>query len=158
MKLTRNKPVNANSVSKTRLKLRNEISGWLFLLPTVVLMYILVWRPTVLGSVWAFYKMNAYTVGEFIGLKNFELVIKHSQFFPMLKNTFMYIFWSLTIGFFPPIILAIMVNEVVYFKKISRILLYIPTIIPGIVAYLLWKYAYAPLLLQLPVIDKILAD
>ena len=74
------------------------------------MMYILIWRPTVLGSVWAFFKMHAYTVGEYIGFENFERVIKHSQFIPMLKNTLMYTFWSLVIGFLPPVFLAIMIN------------------------------------------------
>jgi len=144
MKLTDEKQIGTNIRSTKRFRLRKEISGWLFLIPTVFLMYVLIWRPTVLGFVWSFFKMNAYTVGEFIGLKNYELVLKHSQFFPMLKNTFMYIFWSLTIGFIPPILLAIMINEVVYFKKTARVLIYLPVVIPGIVAFLLWKYAYAP--------------
>lgn len=144
MKLSRNKRTNAHSVLNRHLKLQNEISGWLFLLPTVVMMYILVWRPTVLGSVWAFFKMNAYTVGEFVGFENFERVIKHSQFVPMLKNTLMYVFWSFVIGYLPPIILAIMINEVVYFKKTARVLIYLPAVIPGIVGYMMWKSIYAP--------------
>ena len=144
MKLSGNKTIDAHSAAKRRLKLRNDISGWIFLLPTVVLMYIMIWRPTVLGAVWAFFKMHAYTVGEYIGLDNFERVIKHSQFIPMLKNTLMYTMWSLVIGFLPPVFLAIMINEIVYFRNTTRILIYLPTIIPGIVGYLMWKIIYAP--------------
>ena len=144
MKLSGNKMIDAHSAAKKRLKLRNDINGWIFLLPTVVMMYILIWRPTVLGSVWAFFKMHAYTVGEFIGFDNFERVIKHSQFIPMLRNTLMYTVWSLVIGFLPPVFLAIMINEIVYFKTTTRILIYLPTIIPGIVGYLMWKIIYAP--------------
>ncbi|MBR5155428.1 MAG: sugar ABC transporter permease [Clostridia bacterium] len=144
MKLSKNKGAVSVSATKRKMKIRNDINGWLFLLPTVIMLYILIWRPTVLGAVWSFFKMHAYTVGDFIGLDNFKMVINHSRFWQMMSNTLMYVFWSLVIGFLPPAIIAIMINEVVYFKQSTRILIYVPTIIPGIVAYLMWTYIYAP--------------
>ncbi len=144
MKLSKNKSEFNVSAAKRKMKIRNDINGWMFLLPTVIMMYILIWRPTVLGAVWSFFKMQAYTVGEFVGLDNFKMVLGHSKFWPMMGNTVMYVFWSLVIGFLPPVILAIMINEIVYFKNTTRILIYVPTVIPGIVAYLMWNYIYAP--------------
>ena len=49
------------------MRLRNNFDAWVLLLPAVVVMYIMIWRPTVLGAVWAFFKMNAYTNGAWFG-------------------------------------------------------------------------------------------
>lgn len=130
--------------SKIRLFVKKNASGWLFLLPTVLILYTMVWRPTVMAGVWSLFKMRAYTIGEFIGLNNYKMVISHSQFVPILINTLKYVFWSLIIGFIPPVVLAIMINEVVYFKSASKIILYLPTIVPGIVCMIMWTYIYSP--------------
>lgn len=141
--LQKNKNSNTPNIKK-RNNLRNTIDGWIFLLPTVLLMYILVWRPTVLGGVWSFFRMRGYTVAEFVGLKNYIDVISNSQFLPLLTNTVKYVIWSLIIGFLPPLFLGIMINEVVFAKKTSRFIIYLPSILPGIVVMIMWTYVYSP--------------
>ena len=55
-----------------------------------------------------------------------------------------YVLWSLVIGFLPPLFIAIMINEMVHFKQGFRILIYIPAVIPGIAAMLMWYFMYYP--------------
>lgn len=78
------------------------------MMPMVIILYLFVWRPTVLGGYWSFFKMNAYNIGEFCGLDNFRKVVTHTQFLPMLWNTVQYVFWSLVIGFIPPYACALL--------------------------------------------------
>ncbi|MGN0183014.1 MAG: carbohydrate ABC transporter permease [Candidatus Ornithomonoglobus sp.] len=124
--------------------IRNNIDAWVLMLPMVVILYLFVWRPTVLGGMWSFFKMRAYTPGEFIGLDNYKAVVTNTQFWPMMWNTIKYVFWSLIIGFLPPVLIAVMLNEMVVMKKAMRILIYIPAVIPGIAAMLMWYYIYYP--------------
>ncbi len=124
--------------------LKKNLVGWLLICPLVIVLYLLIWRPTVISIIWSFFKMNVYDPGEFIGFKNYELVISNSQFLPMLKNTVLYVFWSLVIGFVPPLAIAIMLNEMVYFQKKLRVIIYLPALIPGIAAMLIWTKMYDP--------------
>lgn len=129
---------------KKMMKLRNDIDAWILMIPMVIILYLFVWRPTVLGGVWSFFRMKAYTVGEFCGFDNYKMVLSHTQFLPMLWNTVQYVLWSLIIGFLPPLVIAIMVNEIVHFKSGFRVLIYLPTVIPGIAAMLMWYFIYYP--------------
>lgn len=129
---------------KKKLRLKNELDAWLLFIPSVIVLYLMIWRPTVLGAVWSFFKMNAYTVGSFCGFSNFRKVITHTQFVPTLLNTVKYVAWSLALGYLPPVILAVIVNEMVHFKSGFRITIYLPVIIPGIAAMLMWYYIYYP--------------
>jgi len=128
----------------SNIKFRNELEAWVLMLPMVVILYLFIWRPTVLGAIWSFFDMKAYTVGDFCGLANYKNVLTHTQFIPILWNTIKYVVWSLIIGFFPPLFIAIMINEIVHFKNGFRVLIYIPTVIPGIAAMLMWYFMYYP--------------
>lgn len=130
--------------AKRKARLRNEFDAWVLMLPMVVILYLLVWRPTVLGAVWSFFKMNGYTPVGFCGFDNFRKVVTHSQFWPMLWNNCQYVFWSLVIGYIPPLLFAVMLNELVHFKGFLRITTYIPAVIPGIAAMLMWYFMYYP--------------
>ena len=135
---TREKQINR------KLTKSNNISGWILMLPMVIILYLFVWRPTIMGTVWSFFNMRAYTPLDFCGFDNYVKVLKHTQFIPILWNTIQYVFWSFIIGFFPPLFLAIMLNEVVHFKSGFRVLIYIPAVIPGIAAMLMWYFIYYP--------------
>lgn len=130
--------------TKGKLKIRDNIDAWVLMLPMVVVLYLFVWRPTVFGGVWSFFRMKAYTAIEFCGLDNYIRVLTHTQFVPMLVNTVEFVFWSLIIGFLPPLFIAIMLNEMVHFKSGFRVLIYIPAVIPGIAAMLMWYFIYYP--------------
>lgn len=125
-------------------KLKNELSAWMWLLPLVLVLYLMTWRPTIMGGIWSFFKMKGYTAEEFIGFRNYYEVIKDTEFLPTLFNTVKYVVFSLVVGFIPPLMIAIMINETVHFKNGFKTILYLPAIVPGVVATLLWYYMYFP--------------
>lgn len=143
MKLSKTQ-TNIKENARRRLRLRNEFDAWILMLPMLFILYVFVWRPTVMGFVWSFFKMQAYNVVSFCGFDNYVKVLTNSQFLPMLWNTVQYVLWSLVIGFFPPLFLAIMINEIVHFKNGFKVLIYIPAVIPGIAAMLMWYFIYYP--------------
>ncbi|HIT85892.1 MAG TPA: sugar ABC transporter permease [Candidatus Ornithomonoglobus intestinigallinarum] len=125
-------------------KMRNEVDAWVLMLPMVILVFIFVWRPTVIGGVWSFFRMQGYSVENFCGIDNYRMVLTNTNFVPILLNTAEYVFWSLIIGFLPPLFIAVMINEMIHFKKGFRVLIYIPAVIPGIAAMLIWYFIYYP--------------
>lgn len=126
------------------MKIRNNVDAWILLLPMVVILYLFVWRPSIMGGVWSFFDMKAYIPKDFCGFENYKKVLTHTQFLPTLWNTLQYVLWSLVIGFLPPLFIAIMLNEIVHFKNGFRVLIYIPAVIPGIAAMLMWYFMYYP--------------
>ena len=125
-------------------RLKKNYAPWLLCAPLLILMYLWVWRPTIMGFVWSLFKMKGYTPNEFIGLKNYIDVFTDTEFVPTLINTVKYVAYSLIVGFIPPVIIAIMINEMIHFKSGFRIIIYLPAVIPGIAANLMWYFLYYP--------------
>ena len=130
--------------SKTRIGIKNDIDAWILMLPMVIILYLFVWRSTIFGFVWSLFKLNGFRIIKFCGLDNYIKVLKHTQFLPILWNTFQYVLWSFVVGFFPPLFVAIMLNEVIHFKQGFRVLIYLPSVIPGIAGMLIWYFMYYP--------------
>ncbi len=123
---------------------RKNTVGWLMLLPTVLFAYLIVWRPTVMGFYNSLFRMQGGTRGAFIGLKNYVEIITDTNFLKVLTNTFKYTGYSLLIGFIPPLLIAILLNEARRGQYIFRVGMYIPVVLPGIAVYMLWSYMYLP--------------
>ena len=137
---------NKTKIQKLKQKQRlfNDVKAWIWLLPLVIALYLMVWRPTVIGVVWSFFKMKGYSPEEFIGLKNFIEVMRDTEFLPTMLNSVEYVVLSLVVGFVPPIIMAVMMNEMVHFKNGFKLITYLPAIIPGVAVSLMWYYMYYP--------------
>ena len=144
MKRNSNSDVLLQKNITKKLGIRNDIDAWILMFPMVVILYLFVWRPTVMSVVWSFFNMKGYSVASFCGFDNYIKVLTHTRFFPILWNTVKYVLWSLVIGFLPPLIIAVMINEVVHFKSGFRVLIYIPALIPSIAAMLMWYFIYYP--------------
>lgn len=127
-----------------RDKLRTVFSAWILLAPAVIVLYLMIWRPSVMGIVWSFFKMKGYTPKEFVGFENYIRVVTDAQFWPVIWNTLQYVFWSFIIGFIPPVIIAFFLNEMVHFRNGLRTIIYLPAILPGITILLLWYFMYYP--------------
>jgi putative aldouronate transport system permease protein len=93
------------------------------------------------------YNINKGIFGsQFIGLKNFEFLIKTGQLWNITKNTLLYNLAFLAIGNVVQVILAIMLSEVSgkWFKKASQSIILLPhfisMVIVGFFAYNLFNY------------------
>lgn len=124
--------------------IKKNLTGWLMLLPTVLFAYFIVWRPTVMGFYSSLFKMQGSTRVEFVGLQNYMEIITDTNFLKVLLNTFKYTGFSLLIGFLPPLVIAILLNEVRKGQYTFRLGMYIPVVLPGIAVYMLWSYMYGP--------------
>ncbi|MBR4720289.1 MAG: sugar ABC transporter permease [Clostridia bacterium] len=142
--MSSNKCKKAKKSEKGSFYKKSFVSSWLFAVPAIILMYLFIWRPTVMGFVWSLFKMKGYTPKFYIGIQNYVEVMRDTQFIPLFLNTLKYVLWSIIVGFLPPVLLAIIVNEMVYFKQKIMTFLYLPAIIPAIAVSLLWKQMYDP--------------
>lgn len=123
---------------------KKDVSAWILIIPALLLIYLCVLRPQIMGTYWSFFKMKGYKVQEFVGLDNYKTVIADSMFMKTLWNTCQYVLWSILIGYFLPIIIAIFLNEIVHLRNTARVLIYFPSILPAAGVALLWYLMYYP--------------
>lgn len=95
---------------------KRDVSAWMLILPALLLVYLCILRPQILGTYWSFFDMKGYKVQEFVGLDNYKTVIADSMFLKTLLNTCKYVLWSIVIGYFLPIVIAIFLNEIVHLE------------------------------------------
>jgi len=69
-----------------------------------------------------------YAGSEWVGWGTFQKVFADERFFLALKNSLIFNFLDLLVGFPTPIVLAIMLNELRYpkFKRVTQTILYLP--------------------------------
>lgn len=123
---------------------------FLMILPTIVFFIIFSYIPMP-GAYVAFvdYKMRKGIFGsQFVGLKNFEFLMKTGDLCRITKNTLLYNLAFLFIGHFTQVTLAIMISELKckWFKKLSQSVILLPyfisMVIVGFFAYNLFNYNY----------------
>lgn len=119
-----------------------NIPGWLMILPTLMLFALIIWRPICIGIGYSFFDLKGFTLNGFVGLDNYKDVLTDTNFIVTLKNTVMYVFWSLIIGFPLPFICAIMMNELRHMKGFFKVTTYLPVVIPSIATAMIWKMIY----------------
>ncbi len=116
-----------------------ELKAWLLMLPGIILMCFFVWEPLLESIRMSLYKTENIELVEFVGFRNFVSVMGKSNFLQALTNTFAYTFWSLLIGFFLPILLAMLIGETVRGKGFFRTAAYLPNMLPGLAVIILWS-------------------
>lgn len=125
-------------------KLRKYGSGYLFLLPAVVLFVLFLWLPIIKGVVFSFENVDFVKDNSFVGLDNYRTVFQDPEIGKSIKNTLYYMFLCLVIGFWVPILFAIAISEIRRFQGIVRVMAYLPNVIPIVVLYGLWRWIYDP--------------
>ena len=130
------------TIGGLKVLIKKNISGWMLILPSIFLFFMLVWRPIGIGMGYSFYSLRGFTRTAFVGIKNYVDVLTDTNFIQTLWNTCGYVFWSLIIGFPLPFICAIMLNEMIHAQKFFKITTYLPVIIPSIATCLIWKMIY----------------
>ena len=127
-------------VNRTRIsaRWRQQITSWLIMLPGIALFAFFLWGPLLQSVRMSLYRTRNIELVNFVWFDNYISVFKREEFHQALLNTFSYTFWSLLLGFFIPIFMALVIGETVRGKGFIRTAAYIPNILPGLAAVILW--------------------
>lgn len=126
------------------LKVVKEYSPWILGLPAILCILICSWQPMIRGIILSFCDLTGYEATGFVGLENYKAVLGDYLFVKCLVNTFEYLFWSLIIGFIPPIAIAFMINELICGKKVFRFITYLPSLVSIVAISLIWTTVFRP--------------
>ena len=125
---------------------------YLFLLPALLSMGLVILYPLVKGIYFSFTDINAYNMGnvfkapsyEWIGLENYIEILfeEDSDLFPVLWQTMV---WTVTNVFFHfglGLTYALLINHKFKGRALYRLLLMIPWAVPAYVAAFSWRWMY----------------
>ncbi|MEZ4866692.1 MAG: sugar ABC transporter permease [Caldilineaceae bacterium] len=118
---------------------------YLMLVPTFVLLFTFNYYPAFMGLYRSFFEWDVGLPPKFLGLGNFvELFTKDEVFIKSLRNVSILTVWRVISGVTVPFFVAELIfnlrNQVSQYTY--RVLMILPTVVPGIVNLLLWQFIY----------------
>lgn len=138
-------PEDRSSLSyKAKRLFKRNWSGWLLMLPGLLLFLFFVWAPLAENILLSFSETQGFEAVGFNNFENYVRVFQDPMFTKALLNTFKYIFWSIIIGFLLPIALGLLLSEAVHLKSFFRLGIYFPSIVSGMAVVIMWSYLFDP--------------
>ncbi|WP_251546178.1 carbohydrate ABC transporter permease [Pumilibacter intestinalis] len=131
-----------------KIKWKDEVVGWLFILPVVLGVLIFTATPLVYAFIESFFETPlrefSFTEwGTFVGLKNyyrnFTTYAYSSRFWQSLKVTAVYAVINVPLQLALSFLLALLLNREMRGMKFIRALFYLPVLIPPVCSGILWN-------------------
>ncbi|MBC8142913.1 MAG: extracellular solute-binding protein, partial [Armatimonadetes bacterium] len=138
------KAQGANVPQAGGVKLGTQLSAWAFMLPAVLSIAIWAYLPLLRGLVMAFQDVSILGGSRFVGLDNFIEAAGQETFRTGMKNAFLFTAYLLTLGFFLPVAIALLLNEIPKAKTFFRVLYYLPAVTTSVVTAMLFRQFFDP--------------
>jgi ABC-type sugar transport system permease subunit/ABC-type glycerol-3-phosphate transport system substrate-binding protein len=123
---------------------RYQIMAWALLSPALLLICVFAYYPIFKALPIAFQDYSVTGTTTWVGTANFVEIFTNPAAWTALLKTAYYMTLSIGFGFFAPVVLAILMNEIRSFRYFLRTVYYLPAVIAGIVMLLLWQRFFEP--------------
>ncbi len=127
-----------------RRKASDNLLAYAFMAAGLACFAFFSWYPLVKGVILSFQQDNFVVPPYWVGLDNYRALFDDPLFWTAWKNTLFFTGLALIFGFALPFFIAVLLNEFRHFSGYFRVLVYLPVMLPPIVAVLLWRYFYDP--------------
>lgn len=136
----------ASSRAHRRINWGQQIAAYVFLLPAILAFAVFAWWPIFNSVIMSFQQVNLVDASKsiWVGFKNYERMFLDPTFAASWRNSFEFAFLSIIIGFFVPVFIGILVNEMRQAKGFFRVVYFLPSVIPPLIAILVWRLIYSP--------------
>lgn len=134
------------SVKKIRWK--DEITGWLFILPVVLGIFFFTLLPVLYAFISSFFEtgLKEFSLtdwGKFVGLKNYYANVTvyaySSTFWQSMKVTILFAVINIPLQLALSFLIAVLLNRDVPGIRFIRALYYLPVLIPSVCSGMLWS-------------------
>jgi len=119
---------------------------WAYLLLVPALLTIAFWQylPLGMGSLLAFQDYRIMGGSSWVGVDNFGSLLWDKAWWLAVWNSARYCVLVIGLTFLPPVILAVLLQEIPRGKILLRTIFYLPAVISGLVVIYLWQSFYEP--------------
>jgi len=129
----------------TSIKKRRWHYAYLFISPVLVFFGLFRVYPSIQTLVFSFFKVNIIAKKyEWVGLKNFALLLQETDFIRAIANTFIYTFYIVVFSVFIGMVLASMFSSKMKLAGIFKAVYFVPFITATVAAAVVWGYLYDP--------------
>jgi len=124
---------------------REAVWGFVFVAPWVVGFVIFSLGPTVAIIAWGFTEYDILQAPKFAGLENYiEIVTDDEKFLKSLANTAIYVGLLVPLQVVIGFLLAVLANTKLPLASLFRAFYFLPTIMPLVVASIVWAWVLQP--------------
>lgn len=127
-------------------KLRSHIGLYLMCLPVIVYFLMFLYLPLVRGFTISLQQFRLIGDRPFVGLVQYEAVLRDPFFWQALQNTLLIGAGQLSLGFAASLLAALSLGEVLnpLFKKFSQMVLYLPHLFSWVIVGGIWIFLLSP--------------
>ncbi|WP_113704669.1 carbohydrate ABC transporter permease [Nonomuraea lactucae] len=124
--------------------LRRNLTAYGFLCAALFCFALFAWYPMVREFVLSFQRTNLVDPPTWAGLDNFKAVVQDPAFGTAWLNTLQFTGLALLCGYAVPFVTALVLNELRHARAYLRFVVYLPVMLPPIVAVLLFRWFFDP--------------
>ncbi|PZG01927.1 ABC transporter permease [Micromonospora deserti] len=118
------------------------LAAGLFLLPTLLVFGVFAWWPIARSVQLSLQFTNLVDPAVWVGLDNYANLFADPLLWTTVRNTVWFVVLALLFGYPLPLVMAVVISEVRRLGGLFRVLVYLPVVIPPVVAVLMWKWFY----------------
>jgi multiple sugar transport system permease protein len=116
--------------------------GLAFSSPWSVGLLVFLAYPVACSIVYSFCDYSVLSVPRWVGLQNFADLMSDEVFFISLKNTLVYVLFSLPLGLVISFFVAVMLDANVRGSSIYRTLVFLPSLMPIVTGAMIWLWIF----------------
>jgi multiple sugar transport system permease protein len=120
------------------------LTAYLCIAPWIIGFVGLIIGPMLFSFGLSFFESDLLTRNYFIGLKNYTELLNDALFWQSLRVTFIYVFTTVPLGVSVSLLIALMLNQRIFGLGAWRTVYYLPTVISGVAASLVWLQIFNP--------------
>ncbi|ALS24961.1 carbohydrate ABC transporter permease [Paenibacillus naphthalenovorans] len=128
-------------------KLKENLAGYLFILPNFLGVFLFVVFPLLFSLVMVFIDWD-YMMGfsgiEWVGLAHFKKLMTDEYFLQSLKNNFIFTAVTVPSAMAIGLVIAVILNKFVYLKNFLRVLFFLPYVSSIVAISIVWSVMYNP--------------
>ncbi len=130
--------------TRTALEKKENIAGYLFLLPWFVGLFVFSAGPIIASLYLSFTNYNLLTLPKWIGGQNYLTMLQDPVWWDAVKVTLSYVFLSVPLKLAFALLVALMLKQGLRALGLYRAIYYVPSLLGGSVAIaLLWQQIFA---------------
>jgi multiple sugar transport system permease protein len=127
------------------MRREQAVSGYTYLLPTILSVLIFIVFPVVFSFYISFFKFNYLSPNmKFLGLQNYSRLLANDRFWTVLWNTSRYVIGAVPLGMAFSLGLALLINRKLPGINFFRSAYFSPVITSSIAVAMIWKWLFDP--------------
>ncbi|MFI7451859.1 carbohydrate ABC transporter permease [Nonomuraea sp. NPDC049714] len=124
--------------------LRRNLTAYGFLCAALLCFAVFAWYPMAREFILSFQSTNLIDPPTWVGLDNFGYAVSDPAFADAWLATLQFTFLALVCGYVVPFAVALVLNELRHARAYLRFVVYLPVMLPPIVAVLLFRWFFDP--------------